>query len=342
MVASHAVLRTRYEVSGELVAVVEPSATCPVERFDIGPIDEAARELAFSARLLEVAQHRFDLRRAPLIRVGLVRATSDDHGLVICVHHLAFDGWSSGLLVHEVFARYDAHVAGTPRPLVVPAVAYADYAAHQARAASGARHAKAMTFWRKRLAGAAPALSLPVDHPSDRPVGYAGAQLVAVIGPERTAAMHQVARDHGATPFMVLLAALHATMLAWTGARDQVIGAVTANRGQAGFQDVIGCFLDFLPMRIELAGDDTGTSLLERVRIAVIDALRNRECSINEMATALAPRTGRAKSPFYNVGLLVPYDKPVCTSASLTISELPFEVRHAELDLRVIPRVAEE
>ena len=342
VVALHAVLRTRYEMSDELVAVVEASACCPLEYCDIGPVAEPMREIAFSAWLLDRASYRFDLRQAPLIRASLARAAPDDHGLVVCVHHIASDGWSSGRLVHDVLACYDARVAGRPPSLVPPAATYVDYAAHQARAASGRRHARALQFWCNRLAGAPSAIPLPSDRSPDRPVGFAGTQLLAIIGPEQSAALHQLARDHGATPYMVLLAALHVTMWLWTGARDQVIGSVMANRADPAFHDVAGCCLDFLPIRVELAGNDTGATIVERVRLCVIDALRNRECSINEMAAVLAPRTGRAKSPFYNVALIVETPRTGADSHALEVSDLPMEERFAELDLRVISRVADD
>src|SRR5262249_30630584 len=128
------------------------------------PIREL-EEQALARTLTEEARRPFDLTRDRLLRVALFRLRSEDHVLLIVLHHIASDAWSVGVLERELTAFYDALAAGGPSALPELPITYADYAGWQRDWLSGARLAEQIAYWRRQLDGAPATLELPTDQP---------------------------------------------------------------------------------------------------------------------------------------------------------------------------------
>src|SRR5262249_31988438 len=147
-----------------------------VQLVDLRGLPEAERE--DRARELAVAEARkpFDLARGPLLRVSLVRLGSEEHLLLLSIHHIAADGWSMRVLVRELAATYDAFAAGQEALLPELPAQYADYATWQRRALQGDGLGRQLAYWKEKLAGVPPALNLPTDRPRPAAQTYRGAR----------------------------------------------------------------------------------------------------------------------------------------------------------------------
>src|SRR6202035_2710140 len=160
---------------------------------------------AESERLLrDEARRPFDLERGPLFRSGLLRLAETEHVLLLTMHHIVSDGWSTGVLLRELAALYAAFLAGRPSPLPELPIQYADFARWQRQWLRGEALAAQIDYWRGRMAGAPAILELPIDHPRPALQSFRGARRAAELPAGLAAALHDLCRRQGVSLYMAL------------------------------------------------------------------------------------------------------------------------------------------
>jgi hypothetical protein len=298
IVRRHEALRTTFgEVDGAPVQVIHPAEGWRMVRQDLSAGDAAEAEL--DRRIHAERLRGFDLAAGPLFRATLLCLAADDHALVMVVHHAVSDGWSSGLVQHELSALYTAFAADQASPLAPPAVQYADYAAWQRATVSGDALEAQVEWWRQALEGAPEVLELPTDRPRPALQGFAGARCSLPL--PAAARLAQVARAEAATPFMALLAAFNAVLAAYSGARDVVVGSPVAGRLRRELEDLAGFFVNTLAVRTDLSGDPCFRALLGRVRRAALDAFAHTDVPFERVVEAVRPQRSMSYSPLFQV-----------------------------------------
>ncbi len=228
----------------------------------------------------------------------------DEHLFALTVHHIVADGWSLGVLVHDLAAFYQAAVSGEPAGLAPLPVQYPDFAVWQRRWFAGDRLEAQLSYWRRQLAGLPPALPLATDGPRRVGRGPLGTRHLRLT-PARTADLRELARREGATPFMVRLAAFAALLSRHTGQEDIAIGTPIANRERVELEPMIGFFVNTLVMRIDLAGDPDFRTLLGRVRERALDAYAHQDLPFERLVEELAPERDLRLNPLFQVMLQV-------------------------------------
>ena len=236
LVRRHAVLRSRFsEFDGEPRQEIVPfdtevAPTLPM--LDLEGLSPTKRA-DLAASLAAAESHRaFDLEHPPLLRAVLVRLGEQRHRLLLTVHHIVSDGWSSGVLVRELVALYGAAHGRCASPLPEPRLQYADFAAWQRRWLTGATLDAQLGYWSEKLASV-PALELPTDRPRPALLSSRGARRRLSLGAEVSARLGDLTRRRGVTLFMALLAAFQALLARLSGQRDFAVGTFIANRNRA-------------------------------------------------------------------------------------------------------------
>ncbi len=307
IVDRHEVLRTTFAArEGRPVQEIGPArASLPL--LDLAVLPASAREAEAARLAREEAARPFDLARGPLLRCTLLRlraqAAGIEHRLLISLHHVVGDGWSMGVLVRELGEQYRSGLAGEAARLPVLPVQYADFAAWQRTWLAGEELERQTAFWRDRLAGAPAALDLPVDRPRPPVQSHAGSHVALTLPASLRTGLEALARRRGATPFMVLLAAFDALLLRTTGQDDLVVGTPVAGRTRREIEDLIGFFVNTLPLRTDLAGDPDFGTALGRVRQSVLSAFTHQDLPFEKLVEALAPERDRSRSPLFQVML---------------------------------------
>ena len=307
IVRRHEALRTTFLAGAEgSVQVVHPAP----DDFPLPVADTSARDRAEAdaeAWSLAVAEARapFDLGRDLMLRALLVRVAGDEHLLVLNLHHVAGDGWSIGLLFHEVAELYGAFRAGRPSPLDEPPVQYADYAVWQREWLSGEALEGQLDYWRHRLAGAPPLLELPTDRPRPAVQSHRGGTLNFRFPLEAAARVRELARREGASLFMVLLAGLDVVLHRWSGADDVVVGSPTAGRVRREVEGLIGFFVNTLALRVDLSGEPSFRELLARARETALDAYAHQDLPFERLVEELAPERTLDRMPLFQVLLVL-------------------------------------
>ncbi|MGW4667597.1 amino acid adenylation domain-containing protein, partial [Streptosporangium sandarakinum] len=291
-VARHESLRMRFPAAPDgrpevrVVSAGHPDARVPLRVAEAASIEEA-RGIAGAD-----AERPFDLAAGPLLRVTLVRLGPADHVLVVALHHIVADGWSAEILLGEL-------LGGTRRPRA-PRAGYGDYALRQRERLAGPYLERHLDFWREELAGL-PALDLPADAPRAVRPAHRGAWHDLRLEAGLVAGLTELARARGATLYMALLAAFQATLARWSGQRDFAVGSPLSGRDLAELEDMVGLFVNLLPMRARLSGDPGFGELLDRTRDAVLEVYAHQELPFEKLVAELDVARDTSRPPLAQV-----------------------------------------
>jgi amino acid adenylation domain-containing protein/FkbH-like protein len=332
IVRRHEVLRTRFvAVNGEPVQVIESTLEIPLPMSEVASEEEAVR--------LAHQQYRkaFDLEKGPLLRARLIRIREENHVLAVIMHHIVSDGQTGGVFFAELGEIYQALVSGRDCPLPDLTVQYADYAAWQRGWLQGETLDKMLEFWRTELSGAPAMLDLPTDHARPGKPSYRGAMRSIKVGRATVDALKIVAQRNGATLFSALLAGLRVVLSQWSGQKDFTIGTVAGNRSHSEIEGMIGCFINFVPLRDVVAEDEAFEGVLSRTKQKVMDAFSYGDCPFEKIVEAVKPERRANVNPVYNVGLLMQnFPEFVFRSEALEAKFVDIELGVAFLDLRFV------
>ncbi len=295
LVARHAMLRASIETAGgETTQRTPPLAfSLPLDVLSAG---DRERDQALDERARAFALAPFDPAADPMFRARLLRLDAHDHALLISAHHLAADGASLPILLRDGLALYAAAAAAQPDPLPRPASTYADFVRWQRERLRGERRQDLIAQWTRVLGGRLPPLPLPLDRPRPAARSFRGGNAPIAIPAEIGTALARLGRSEQATLFASLMTALAVLVTRMTGLEDFCLGTFSANRARPEDRDVVGCYINQLPVRIDLHGDPSARTLLGRVRHAALDALALAELPFAMLASALAGESGEMPS----------------------------------------------
>ncbi|HEX6371582.1 MAG TPA: amino acid adenylation domain-containing protein [Longimicrobium sp.] len=338
LVQRHESLRTVFPLrDGGPVQHILPELRIPLPLHDLSALPQPEREGETRRFMRAEMETLFDLERGPVMRARLLRLGADDHVLLLSMHHIVGDAWSLDLLFDELEALYTAQRDGTPAALAPLPVQYADYALWQRARLQGPALEGQMAYWRERLTGA-PTLALPTDRPHPPVQSFRGATVLFDWGAELSAALGAMARKHGATTFMALLAGFHVLLHRWSGTDDIVVGSPIAGRTPRETEGLIGIFLNTLALRTDVSGDPTFAELLGRVRETSLDAFAHQEVPFERLVDELKVERSLARHPLFQVVFTMVSGAPDAhgTFAGLAVEAAELEDAPAKVDLSLI------
>jgi amino acid adenylation domain-containing protein/non-ribosomal peptide synthase protein (TIGR01720 family) len=331
LVHRHEILRTTFALEDEPVQVVHTSAPVEMRRIDLTGILGAGE---LPALIRQEIGRPFDLGGRPPLRAILVELGTDDHAVVLTVHHIVTDAWSLGVMTREVAALYDGFLQGRPASLPELSIQYADFAEWQRRRLAGPALAAELAYWRGQLAGLPPALELPLDRPRTAGRSFRGAKSSIRLSVRLLQALHELGLRHGATLFMTLLAAFKVVLFDYTGRQDLALGTPIAGRNHLQLEGLLGCFINTLILRTRLTNDIDFTALLRQVQEVTLGAYAHPDLPLEKLITELQPERDLARAPLYQVMFGV-HNAPLgaLRLAGLSLEGIPVEGITAKLDL---------
>ncbi|MEU5915047.1 amino acid adenylation domain-containing protein [Streptomyces sp. NPDC047141] len=287
VVARHESLRMTFRTTEAGTAEVTIAEPAPFTAQHLDATADPGPRARATAELGALIARPFDLQAGPLLRALVVRIAEDDHVLALVMHHIICDGWSIDLLHREIDTRYAHHAHGTPGELPPLDVQFGDYAAWQRDRLESRRLAASRAYWRGELDGV-PALELPSDRPRPALLTFDGAATEFRWSAALFRRIGEVARAHGASPYMVLMAAYQALLGRHAGQRDFAVGTAVAGRLHRELENVVGAFVTMLPIRARLAPGLGLGQLVDRVRETTLDAYAHQEVPFEQMVGDLA------------------------------------------------------
>jgi acyl carrier protein len=332
----HEVLRTVFAaVDGEPVQRLLPADSLGMQRIRLHLA--AGGDLAAIARKWVSAEGRrpFDLARGPLARAHLLDLGEDDHVLLLTLHHIVADGWSTGILVRELAVLYEALSQGVAPALEELTVQYADFAHWQRSWLRGEVLEENLAWWRRQLTGAPARLELPTDRARPELLSYHGALETFQIGDELHRGLLALGRREGATLFMTLLAAFQVLLARLSGQDDLVVGTNVAGRGSRDLEPLVGFFVNNLALRARLADDMSFRAFLHQTRETSLAAFEHQDLPFEMLVEDLRLERSPGHAPLFQVLFLYQNlpPRPEIRIADLTLEPLAVEDPTSKFDL---------
>jgi non-ribosomal peptide synthetase component F len=284
VVQRHESLRTVFRAEGgQPMQIVLPSLHVPLQYIDgrTSVEDEAQKWADLEANT------PFDLERGPLLRLRAIQIDERSFAVLMSMHHIVFDGWSSGVFLDDMTAFYRASAGGAP-PLEPLPIQYGDYAAWQREQLSGEAGEAQLRFWRQHL-GAATPLALPGDRPRPLVPTGAGGSVQFAFSRELSDALNALSRREGVTMFMLFLAAYYVLLARISGNEQVLVGTLMAGRQRKETERLIGYLVNTLVLRGDLSGNPSFRELLARVRESSLAAHAHQDFPYERLVEELRP-----------------------------------------------------
>lgn len=329
----HEILRTAFPArDGIGVQIVEPPGDPRFTFLDVSDLSAAEQQHWLDERKRMYAAYRFDISVAQNFRTELIRLAPDEHVLVFRSYHLVLDGPSHANLYQELRTLYRAYRTGTPPELPELSMQYADYALWQNNRddAETKRH---MDYWTQRLAGAPHIFDLPTDRPRAATAELDGDTVEVPVPADVAEGLRRLARQEGATLFMVLLAAFHTLLYRWSGQSDVCVGMVLDGRARPDVEANIGHFVNPVVLRADLAGRPTFAGLLGQLRPRLLEAYEHRHAPFDRLVAELRPQRDLAVQPLFQVLFTYLRAEPFDMLDGLTVTPIEPDERKAMFDL---------
>ncbi|HEV2146752.1 MAG TPA: amino acid adenylation domain-containing protein [Longimicrobiaceae bacterium] len=337
LVERHEILRTTFDYDAEReqpVQVVAMEGDVPLALTDLSALPAGERDAELRARMAAEARAPFDLARGPLIRGRLFRVGSEEHVLLLTLHHIVTDGWSTGVLIREMAALYEAALCGGPSPLPELPIQFGDFAAWQREWLQGETLREQLAYWEGRLGRGGRALSLPTDRPRPPVQTFNGASCTFALPPELGRAVGELARREGCTLFMALLGAFQLLLSRYAGEAQVSVGSPIANRSRTETEGLIGPLINMLVLRTDLSGAPSFREVLARVRETTLGAYSHPDVPFEMLVEHLSPERDLSAPPLFQViFVLQNTPRPRVGTRGLSMELLPTGTATARADL---------
>ena len=304
LVQRHESLRTAFDIKdGQPVQVIEPLCRCILTIVELSVLRPLLRQEEIQRLAREDARIPFDLVHSPLCRATLVRVdkNNDEHVLLLTMHHIITDGWSTGILMRELAICYNAFIVDQVPSLPDLPIQYADYALWQRQRLQGEELAKQRRYWQGRLAAMPGTLELPTDYPRPTVQHYDGALEIVQLPLLLSEALQRFSEREGVTLFTTLLAAFQVLLARYTGQDDIVIGTDSTHRSSVETEGVIGFFVNNLVIRGNLSGNPTFREFLKRMQEATLEDFAHRDMPFDVLVADLQPDRHLSRSTLVQV-----------------------------------------
>jgi amino acid adenylation domain-containing protein len=304
VVKKHEILRTNFpEIDGSPTQVVRQEMYPELALYDLGHLQPSERAAASASTIEKLAKQTFDLAGEPLLRVALIRIAEQDFRIVLTMHHIICDAWSIGIFLGELNSFYQASLPGhTVGPLPIQ---YGDYAVWERDRHSSGILLPQIDYWKTRLKGSPAHLDIPTDRPRPESLGYEGRLHSFRLDAATSESLKSLARQEGATLFMVLLAVFKSLLFRYTSQSDVVVGTPVTTRTQSELEKLIGCFINTLVLRTEIPKGATTRELLARVRATVLESLNHADIPFEILVNELVTGRDLSRSPLFQVAFIL-------------------------------------
>jgi FkbH-like protein len=338
IVKRHETLRTNFkEIDGEPIQIISTEINLPFVVTDLSAITSQLQSAKLQNAIDAEIQKPFDLSNESILRINLLKISDREHILILCIHHIAADGWSMDIIVRELTVLYQAFLDERPSPLPALSIQYVDFADWQRQQLQGEVLEEQLDYWNRQLEGSLPVLELPTDRPrpaiqqSDR-----GARENVAIPKQLLTELKQLSSKQECTLFMTLLAAFQVLLYRYSGQEDICIGSPIANRNRLEIEPLIGFFVNTLVLHGNLAGNPTFIDFLARVRQTSLDAYTHQDLPFEKLVEELQPERNLSYHPIFQV-MFILQNTPTSALTLSVLSLTPLEIYNgtSKFDLKL-------
>jgi amino acid adenylation domain-containing protein len=304
LIERHEVLRTTFVESGnEVVQVINQNADFVLQELDFTALTKAEQDKQLADLLANEGETPFDLQRDLMLRAKVITLAEEENVLLLTSHHVAFDGWSIGILTQELSALYSAFRDGKENPLPALPIQYADFAYWQRNWLQDEVLQQQMEFWDRYLEDLPQVHSLPLDKTRPAQQTFNGKSFLQTLDKSLMAQINHVCKQYDVTLFMFLQTSFSLLLGRFGNTQDVVIGTPIAGRTQQEVESLIGFFVNTLVLRTQLNSEQTFNSLLQSNKQNTLEAYNHQHVPFEMLVDKLQPERNASVSPLFQVML---------------------------------------
>ncbi|MEG9913900.1 lichenysin non-ribosomal peptide synthetase LicA [Bacillus paralicheniformis] len=320
LIKRHEAFRTTFEIKdGEPVQRIWEAAELTIDVIDA---DEQEAE-----KLIKEFIRPFDLTKAPLFRMSIIRFTGEKHLLLVDMHHIISDGASVSVLIDEMTKLYAGEALEPLR------IQYKDFSVWQQHLLTE-RHKVQEEYWLKELAGELPVLTLPADYPRPSIQTFEGSRLSFALKPELVQQLRKLAKETDSTLYMVLAASYSALLSKLSGQSEVIVGSPAAGRPHTDLNRIIGMFVNTLAIRTRPEGDKPFSAFLEEVKETTLGAFEHQDYPFEELIEKLNIQRDMSRNPLFDaVFSMRNADLKDLSMEGITLKPYDFAHQTAKFDL---------
>ncbi len=293
-VQRHDMLRSVFvEQGGQPVRQVQQAQPIKIKTRDVSGL--SAADLPQVVR--QLSQQPFDLSSGPLLRASLLLGADCGDVLLLTIHHIAFDGASLKVMYEELGAIHQSISNG--QTLSAPSLTYQDYVNWQQAWLASSEAQASQAFWTAQLSGDLPQLNLPADLQADKSQPIRGEYLKFTLPEAVVTQFKALAKTHGCSEYVVWLMAYFSFLSRYTGQADLIIGTPSMGRPEARFDDLVGYFVNLIPLRCQVNPETSFSQLLEHSKNDIYSAMMHADYPLAELIKVLGEQGQRGDQPLF-------------------------------------------
>jgi acyl carrier protein len=328
LIKRHETLRTSFEriqPGGEVFQRIHDTVTFDIEFFPPGEDQNQCPPLPASTTVKEIAAdfiRAFDLAKAPLLRVGLIKEDTDKFVLMVDMHHIISDGVSHNILVKEFLLLHEG------KELPGLKLQYKEYSGWQHHESLGDVQTHQENFWLEAFPGEIPLLSLPTDHPRPAIRTLEGDTLIFNIGKEETSALRRIALSERVTMFMLLFATFNVLIAKLSHQEDIVIGTPVAGRRHPDLEQLIGVFINTLALRNYPRGEQAFKEFLGEVKTRTLKAFENQDYPFEDLVRKVRTKGDASRNPIFDIMFVMQNTQDMSAESARNLDLKPTRYRY--------------
>lgn len=302
IVDRHEVLRTNIiTIGGEPRQKVHDKASFSFQCEFLDITDEEEKGKIIEQEIQSQSTFSFDVVNGNLIIAKLIREQHDKYVFILTLHHIVTDGHSEGIFISEIAQLYNAYENGQGNPLPELTVQYRDFSTWQNQQLTGGLLQNHKEYWKSKMPADRPSMTLATDYPRPRLKTYNGKSADVVLDEGLSHNLLEIAKKSNVSPFMFLLAVVKVLLFRFSGQEDITVGTSVLGREHPDLGKMIGLFINPLPLRTRLDGNESFMSTLQHVRQTVLEAYEYQAYPFEQIVSDLGIKRDLSRSPFYDV-----------------------------------------
>ncbi|WP_194550714.1 non-ribosomal peptide synthetase [Zobellia nedashkovskayae] len=274
----------------------------------------------------------FDLSEPGLVRVSLLKYSTQRFVLFFTLHHIVIDEWSIDVLKQQLADFYLKLIAGSPLESSAETIQFSDYAYWERTTPIDE---KQLDYWKNTLSGNLPILNLQTDSTRPARTAFRGKQQALPLDIKLSSDILNNSKQLGTTPFVFLLTVYYVLLYRYTGQSDILVGTPIASRNVKSLEKVLGFFINTVVLRSAVDNRSSFLDLIEVVKKNTLSAFSNKEVPFDVLVKELKVERSLAVSPFFQVMFLYhsATETPSFGSDLRLIDEAEFDTEVSKFDL---------
>lgn len=295
VIKRHEALRSTFSPDGRFMMVFEKVQIALYSQ-DVSSFKKSEKKNAIDEYLFDDANHIFDLEKGPLLKIGLLRLSEQEHQLIITAHHIICDGWSMGILLEELSVFYSSYVKGETLSINDP-IPFSSYAEEEQEFMGDSKYIETEEYWIKQYEESVPTVNLPTDFPRPQNRTFKSNRLDFPLESDLVLDLKRVGVSSGSSLVVTLMAAFEVFLNQITGQSDIVLGLPAAGQAHSGKTQLIGHCVNLLPLRTKIEPNFSFSEYLKKRKTKILDAYEHQQFSFGQLLQKLAIARNPSKVP---------------------------------------------